>query len=78
MLIYGIVKLIDSIKKNEIPHFVKSVLILVVAVVLAVGTNATRLMATSEYSKVSTRGKSELTINPDGSGIRCRHHWYTR
>ena len=67
VLIYGIVKLIDSIKKNEIPHFVKSVLVLVVAVILAVGTNATRLMATSEYSKVSTRGKSELTINIDGS-----------
>ena len=40
---------------------------MVVAVILAVGTNATRLMATSEYSKVSTRGKSELTINIDGS-----------
>ena len=67
VLIYGIVQLIDSIKKNEVPHFVKSVLILVVAVVLAVGTNATPLLATSEYSKESTRGKSELTINPDGS-----------
>ncbi|GGK57829.1 MULTISPECIES: YfhO family protein [Flavobacteriaceae] len=67
VLIYGIVKLIDSIEKHETPHFVKSVLVLVVAVVLAVGTNATRLLATSEYSKVSTRGKSELSINPDGS-----------
>jgi len=67
VLIYGIVQLIDSIKKNEIPHFVKSALILITAVVLAVGTNATHLMATSEYSKESTRGKSELTINADGS-----------
>ena len=67
VLIFGIVQLIESIKKNEIPHFVKSVLILVVAVILAVGTNATHLMATSEYSKESTRGTSELTINADGS-----------
>ena len=67
VLIFGIVQLIESIKQKEIPHFVKSVGILVVAVILAVGTNATHLMATSEYSKESTRGKSELTINADGS-----------
>jgi hypothetical protein len=67
VLIFGIVQLIESIKNKEIPHFIKSVLILVVAVILAVGTNATHLMATSEYSKASTRGKSELTINSDGS-----------
>ena len=38
-----------------------------VAVVLAIGTNATSLLATKEYVSHSTRGKSELTINPDGS-----------
>ncbi|SNR30123.1 YfhO family protein [Lutibacter flavus] len=67
VLIFGLVQLIESIKNKEIPHFVKSVGILVVAVILAVGTNATSLLATSEYSQNSTRSKSELTINPDGS-----------
>ncbi len=67
VLIYGVVQLLESIQKKEIPHFIKSIGILVVAVILAVGTNATHLMATSEYSKESTRGKSELTINTDGS-----------
>ncbi|UMB54260.1 YfhO family protein [Lutibacter sp. A64] len=67
VLIYGVVQLLESIQKKEIPHFIKSIGILVVAVILAVGTNATHLMATSEYSKESTRGKSELSINTDGS-----------
>ena len=38
-----------------------------VAVILAVGVNATSLMATKEYTDFSTRGKSELTFNTDGS-----------
>lgn len=67
VLIFGIVQLIESIKNKEIPHFTKSVGILVIAVILAIGTNATSLLATSEYSQHSTRSKSELTINPDGS-----------
>ena len=45
----------------------KQVGILLVAVVLAVGVNATSLLATKEYADHSTRSKSELSINPDGS-----------
>jgi len=67
VLIFGIVQLIEAVKNKEIPHFLKSVGILVVAVILAVGVNATSLLATQEYAKHSTRSKSELTINPDGS-----------
>jgi hypothetical protein len=37
------------------------------AVLLSIGLNATNLLATQEYVKESTRGKSELTINPDGT-----------
>ncbi len=33
----------------------------------AIALNATSILATQEYVKESTRGKSELTINPDGS-----------
>ena len=67
VLILGIILLIDAIKEKEIPHFVKSIGILVVAVTLAIGTNATSLLATQEYAKHSTRSQSELTITPDGS-----------
>ncbi len=66
VLILGLVYLIDAIKEKQFPSFVKSIAVLVVAVVLAVGTNATSLLATKEYASFSTRGKSELTINPDG------------
>lgn len=67
VLVIGLVYLIDAYKKKVLPHFFKSVGILVAAVILSIGLNATNIMATQEYVKESTRGKSELTINPDGS-----------
>ncbi|WP_417866260.1 YfhO family protein [Xanthomarina gelatinilytica] len=67
VLVLGMSYLIDAYKKQELPHFFKSVGIMVLAVVLAVGMNATGFLATQEYAKESTRGQSELTINPDGS-----------
>ena len=50
-----------------LPHFFKSVGLLSVAALLAIGLNATGIMATQEYVKESARGQSDLTINPDGS-----------
>jgi len=65
VLCLGIVFLIDAVKQQKLMSFVKSISVLCVAVLIALGLNATNLMATSEYAKSSTRGKSELTINPD-------------
>jgi len=67
VLVVGLVYLIDAFKKQKLPHFVKSVGIMCIGVILALGLNATNLMATQEYVKESTRGKSELTINADGT-----------
>ncbi|WP_299889593.1 YfhO family protein [uncultured Lacinutrix sp.] len=67
VIVLGLVYLIDAYKKQLLPHFFKSVGVLVAAVVLAIGLNATNILATQEYVKESTRGKSELTINPNGS-----------
>ena len=67
VLVIGIVYLVDAFKKKEVKHFFVSVGIMAVAVLLALGLNATNLMATAEYAKESTRSKSELTINPNGS-----------
>ena len=67
VLVMGLVYLIYAIKEKELKHFFASVGILVLAVVLSIFTNATSLMATKEYADWSTRGTSELTINPDGS-----------
>ncbi|SDB40036.1 membrane protein YfhO [Flavobacteriaceae bacterium MAR_2010_188] len=67
VIVLGIVYLIDAYKKKEIPHYFKSIGFLVGAAILAVGLNASILLATQEYVKESTRGQSELTINADGS-----------
>lgn len=67
VLILGAVYLWEAIQNKTVPEFAKKIGILIIAVALAVGTNASSLMATKEYSEFSTRGKSELTINPDGS-----------
>ena len=65
VIVLGVVYLIDAYKKQQLSHFFKSVGILVGSVLLGIGLNATNIMATQEYVKESTRGKSELTINPD-------------
>mgnify|MGYP000265335341 CR=1 FL=1 len=67
LLILGIVELISAIKEKTLPKFIKQAAIIIVAVILGIGANAPRLMAMKEYADKSTRGKSELTINPDGS-----------
>jgi Bacterial membrane protein YfhO len=63
----GIAYLIDAYKKKMLPHYFKAVGVMALGVLIAVGLNATNILATKEYADTSTRGKSELTINPDGS-----------
>lgn len=41
--------------------------VLAIAGIFAIGANATNLLATAEYTDFSTRGKSELTFNSDGT-----------
>ena len=63
----GIYFLIDSINKNTLKKYFKSLAILFSALFLAIGFNASTLMSTYEYSKESTRGSSEITITTDGN-----------
>jgi hypothetical protein len=67
LLILGIVELVNAIKEKVLPIFLKQAVIIMGAVALGIGANAPRLMALKEYADHSTRGKSELTINLDGS-----------
>ncbi len=67
VIVLGIAYLVDAFKKKIIPKYFKSLGIMVIAVVLGIAANATGLMATSEYTDFSTRGQSELTIQPDGT-----------
>lgn len=67
ILILGIVKLIEAIKEKAYVPFIKQSAVILFAMILGLGVNATRLMAMKEYADASTRGKTELTIAPDGS-----------
>lgn len=66
VLLLGFFYLIDAIKKKKVKHLFTSVGILLIAVIIGIGVNATSLMATNHYAKDSTRSKSELTITPNG------------
>ena len=61
VLIYGVYKLIDTIKQHELLRFSKTTGILMVAALLAASTNLTNLWATWDYGKDTMRGKPELS-----------------
>ena len=67
VIIVGIVYLIDTFKKKQLPNYFMALGVMVLAVLLALGTNATNLLATQEYAEFSTRGDTGLTINPEGT-----------
>jgi hypothetical protein len=66
LLLSGYYIYID-LKKKEYKSLLTSLGVLAVAGIFAIGANATNLLATAEYANFSTRSKSELTFNPDGS-----------
>ena len=57
----------QAYKDKTLLSYGKGLSLFVVAGVLALGLNATPLLATAEYSDFSTRGQSELKYLPDGS-----------
>jgi len=69
ILLFGLVYLLDAVKNKELPVFLNNIRVLIVAVILSIGVNATSLLATKEYADESTRSKSELTITPTGEEI---------
>jgi len=67
VLCIGTVYFIDAFRKKILSHYFRSVGIMFLGVLIAIGLNATNILATKEYADTSTRGQSELTINPDGT-----------
>lgn len=63
----GVVYLVDAYKKKELPEYFKSLGLMIISVIFALGLNATNLLATQEYAAFSTRGKSDLSITADGT-----------
>lgn len=67
LAIIAVYYVVIAVKNKEFKELGKVIGVFVIAGILAIGANATNLMATSEYAKFSTRSNSELTFNPDGS-----------
>ena len=67
LLLYGGVQAWEAIRQKEFKLFVNKGLKLGFAGLLAIALNATSLLATSEYTDFSTRGKSELSIDASGN-----------
>ncbi len=57
----------QAVKEKEYKSLLTSFGVLAIAGIFALGANATNLLATAEYANFSTRGKSELSINVDGT-----------
>ena len=73
MMMIGLLFLIDLIFeiKNKSFNF-KKIGVFIGAFFLAISLNSTSILATKEYTDFSTRGKSEITINPDGSNKKTQ------
>jgi uncharacterized membrane protein YfhO len=56
----------EIVKEKDFKHLYKSFAILGLGAVLAIGVNATNLLATAEYAKYSTRSTSDLTFDETG------------
>ncbi|MFM9826602.1 YfhO family protein [Flavobacterium sp.] len=67
LLILSSYFIFQELKEKEYKSLLSSFGVLAIAGIFAIGANATNLLATAEYTDFSTRGKSELTINADGT-----------
>ncbi len=63
----GILELIKAVKSGQLSSFVKRTFGIGVMYLLAIGINYGNIKGTLDYTKHSTRGSSELTINADGT-----------
>ncbi|WP_294082680.1 YfhO family protein [Proteiniphilum sp. UBA5384] len=73
MLFIVIAFLVEAIRKKELPGFIKSTAVLLIAGIIGIAANASNLYHTYEYSKETMRGKSELVHhgeeNKTGDGL---------
>lgn len=67
LIVMGFFFLYRLYQEKDLKSLPKIIGTFAVALILAVGVNATSILATKEYTDFSTRGKSELKFNPDGS-----------
>ncbi|MBY0435808.1 MAG: YfhO family protein [Cyclobacteriaceae bacterium] len=71
VLVYGLVQLIYFIRSGKLVEFFKTVVLIIPAIVLAVGTFFGPLWAIEEYRHYSIRGPSELATNRPASDTKA-------
>lgn len=72
VLVYGLVHLVLAFREKQLAGFFKTMIILIPAVVIAVGTFFGQFWAISEYTRYSIRGASEIATRQnaeDASGL---------
>lgn len=73
MLFIAIAFLVEAIQRKELPGFLRSTTVLLMAGIVGIASNASSLYHTYEYSKETMRGKSELSHhgeeNKTGDGL---------
>ena len=57
VMIYGVSELIFAYKQKTLPDLMKTLGVLIIAVILAIGSNFTQLNTTREYTEFTTRGR---------------------
>lgn len=63
VIAYGIAQLYSAIKTKTLPRFFKTSCFIILATLLAAGSNVNHLWPTWEYAEYTMRGGSELTLN---------------
>lgn len=66
LMVFSVYFLYRLYEEKDLKSLPKIFITFAVAIILALGTNATSLLATKEFTDFSIRGKSELTITPEG------------
>jgi len=70
LLIIATYFIFNLIKNKELKDLGKTISVFLIAGILALGANASNLLATVEYTKFSTRGDNNLTIGVDGEKLQ--------
>ena len=77
--ILGVAYGVEAYQNNELPAWVKASGILILAGLLGVGPNISRLWTTEEYASATTRGPSELATETgektDGLDLEYAYRW---
>lgn len=60
LLFYGVARLVKDFKAGELPHFGKAMGVLVLGLILAMGTSASLLWTTKQYTAETMRGGQKL------------------